>query len=339
MVSAEDVILKYIFPALGMIAANIMFASPYKAIKSSIQKGDLGTLNPTPWAFMFGNCLGWVTYSILLQNLWIFFGNCPGLLMSVWYNLAAVKLSYHKYHVQEMRRSVVELLVNEGHTGSVLMRTVHLVEEVTTHNEVKGVSESASASTLDTGDLEKGNEEMKAIACTNSNENHEKNQASTPGEWAQLVLDDTSQKVPVFAPHENLIMTISIIWVIGIAIICLVPNISQKAREVAVASLVNANLVFFYGAPLSTIHTVTHQRDSSSIYVPTMITNTLNGFFWTAYGFAISDYFIAVPNALGALFGVVQVVLCILFPRKQQSKENRKGHETTDLVCFPLSAN
>jgi solute carrier family 50 protein (sugar transporter) len=74
--------------------ANIMFASPIKDLQKAVKKGDLGDLNPTPWAFMLGNCLGWVTYGILLQNLWIFFGNAPGFIISVWLNLGAVKLLY-----------------------------------------------------------------------------------------------------------------------------------------------------------------------------------------------------------------------------------------------------
>ena len=36
--------------------------------------GRLGDLNPTPWAVMLGNCCGWVTYSILINNLFVFFG-------------------------------------------------------------------------------------------------------------------------------------------------------------------------------------------------------------------------------------------------------------------------
>ena len=310
MVSVQVLILEYICPALGMIAANIMFAAPFKDLKKAIKKGDLGDLNPTPWAFMLGNCLGWVTYAFLLRNPWVFFGNCPGLLMSIWFNLGAVKLSYHKYHAQEMRESVVQLLVNEGNSGSFLISRSD--QEMTPNDAV-----STTSGALEIKDEEKGDEEMIKV---NSTFKHE-GQTKTPSQLAQLVLDVTSQKMPAPAPHENLIMAISFIWVVCISVICLVPGISLKARQLTVASLVNGNLVFFYGAPLSTIYTVTRLRDSSSIHVRTMITNTFNGAFWTAYGLAISDYFIAVPNSLGALFGVIQIVLCILFPRKQQSSD------------------
>lgn len=77
----------------------------------------------------------------------------------------------------------------------------------------------------------------------------------------------------------------------------------------------NANLTFFYAAPLSTIYTVLQEKDSSSIHVPTMLTNTLNGLFWTAYGIAVFNMFIAIPNGLGAFFGGVQIFLYVIFPR------------------------
>ena len=46
-----------------------------------------------------------------------------------------------------------------------------------------------------------------------------------------------------------------------------------------------------------------------------MATNTANGAFWTAYGLAVLDPFIYVPNGLGAALGVVQIFLVLTFPR------------------------
>ena len=97
--SAEEIILQYVCPAFGMIAANIMFAgkkkivmyslvfiyvsfvttcgihahlvfcftAPFNDVRQAVSRGTLGHLNPTPWAAMTGNCCGWVTYSYLIQ--------------------------------------------------------------------------------------------------------------------------------------------------------------------------------------------------------------------------------------------------------------------------------
>ena len=289
MSSAKIIILEYICPGLGVVMANVMFASPYKDLKRALDSGNKADLNPTPWAFMLGNCLGWVTYSILLQNLWIFFGNCPGFVMSVWYNLGAAKLMHQEHHEVRMRKSVVSLLKEQE--SSTLTST-----GATPRSTI--VADDGEGEDTDVEKVDIGRSEPPAAS-----------------KWTNLVLDATSQKVPAPAPHENLVMIITLTWVICISVICLVPSITQKSRELIVASLVNANLTFFYAAPLSTIYTVLREKDSSSIHVPTMLTNTLNGLFWTAYGIAVFNLFIAIPNGLGAFFGGVQIFLCVIFPR------------------------
>lgn len=62
---------------------------------------------------MLGNCVGWVAYSFLLQNLFIFFANAPGFLLAVWLNLCAAKLQYQTHKTEEMRKSLVLFLEEE----------------------------------------------------------------------------------------------------------------------------------------------------------------------------------------------------------------------------------
>lgn len=45
----------------------IHFTAPLKDVHRAVQNGSLGHLNPTPWAVMTGNTLGWITYSYLLN--------------------------------------------------------------------------------------------------------------------------------------------------------------------------------------------------------------------------------------------------------------------------------
>ena len=51
-----------------------------------------------------------------------------------------------------------------------------------------------------------------------------------------------------------------------------------------------------------------------------MVTNTANCCFWSAYGVALLDPIIYVPNVLGALLGFAQVALVVLFPRNTQDE-------------------
>ena len=151
----------------------------------------------------------------------------------------------------------------------------------------------------------------------------------TAADLGKLVLNVTAQTTAAPAPHEKMVMGAVIIWTVIISIIALV-NMTQLARELIVGVCVNVNLLFFYGAPLFSIAKVLKERNSASIYIWTMVTNTANGCFWTAYGFAVQDPFIYVPNGLGALLGFAQVILVVLFPRKPQDDiENGTTELTT----------
>jgi hypothetical protein len=48
----------------------IFHLAPLKDVHRAVQNGSLGQLNPTPWALMTGNTLGWITYSYLLHVSW-----------------------------------------------------------------------------------------------------------------------------------------------------------------------------------------------------------------------------------------------------------------------------
>jgi solute carrier family 50 protein (sugar transporter) len=78
-----------------------------------------------------------------------------------------------------------------------------------------------------------------------------------------------------------------------------------------------AILLLFYASPLSTVVEVVRSRSSDSLHLPLSVMNIVNGSLWLVYGLAITDYFIAVPNGVGALLGVVYCALICAFPRKR----------------------
>jgi solute carrier family 50 protein (sugar transporter) len=299
--SISKIILEYVCPSLGMIAANIMFAAPLKDCHRAVVQGRLGSLNPTPWAFMLGNTFGWVTYGILKdRNLFIFFANAPGFLMSVWLNLQATKLQYAESRNRQLQNEL-DAFVNRFDDAESTVRTKNLPNET-------------------------DREEAVATTTTISHRSSSEAEAATPS-----------------SPHEKCVIFMVVIWTMLICIICFA-ELSNGMNLNIIGTADNINLVFFYGAPLSTIYTVMKSRSAETIHVPTMLTNTANGSFWAAYGIAVLDPFIAVPNALGALLGLIQIILCLLFPRNttlktttttsnQEEVKNNHNHHHVSSHC------
>lgn len=338
--SVREIILEYIFPGLGVIIGNCMFSAPYKDFQAAVQgRGALGDLNPTPWAFMLGNCCGWVVYSILVQNLWIFFGNAPGFCLSIWLNMGAAKLQYHTARVEQILHALTNGQSHQHKEDEEAAQTTtrpngeSSSQEEENSRTTKGSTANAADSSLSNNNKNDGNKNQYTKLQESSVNVHHPKMDSEELLWKSLMESSaslsTSRDTSTPASHERVVLIIAMIWVACIALISFASDFSHTTKEWIVGILVNLNLVFFYGAPLSTIWQVLQTRNSASIHIPTMITNTANGTFWGVYGLAILDPFVAVPNGLGTALGVIQIVLVLTFPRIPLQKEKENKTTTT----------
>ena len=149
------------------------------------------------------------------------------------------------------------------------------------------------------------------------------------GDWTQPAIEvETNSKnrarphppPSVLTSHEWKLLQIIIIWIIILSTTSLLP-VNQVGAKFVVGVAVNLNLIFFYAAPLSTIVVVLRTKNSSSIHPCTMIMNTVNSFFWCMYSLAIQDHYILIPNGMGFLFGIVQMILFKCYPKMDVSDE------------------
>jgi len=375
LTTPTEMIFEYVCPALGMILANVMFAAPFQDLQTAVSVGlGLGDLNPTPFAFMLGNCIGWTTYGVITNNWFIFWANYPGFLIACWLNLGAVKLLYSHHHQKVARTSIVHFLNNNNNNNdvssssssfrsrsaqSISSRSMNNDSNTDTVNNDNDDNESDKVNN-DNDDNENGNDNDK-IESSSIDYDYDENPTDTPTtqlshtttaqqnqdpdpdptdnkDWTQIIWDVTSQTKPARTPHERLVMGIILVWTIVLSLIGFLGHYKKDSEETTtnnngesdttsttstmdvaqliVGYVVNFNLVFFYGAPLSAITQVLNTKRNNTLHVPTMITNTSCALFWTAYAVAphINDPFIYVPNGLGVILGIIQFVLWTIFP-------------------------
>lgn len=101
------------------------------------------------------------------------------------------------------------------------------------------------------------------------------------------------------------------------------------------------NLLIFV-APFTTIRLVIASRDASRIYAPFAILGFFGSFFWFLYGLVISDIPLIVPNGIGALLNIFQLLLCFILKRENNESSNQfDGHDemiqTGTKSCEPES--
>ncbi|GFR43451.1 hypothetical protein Agub_g4534 [Astrephomene gubernaculifera] len=99
---------------------------------------------------------------------------------------------------------------------------------------------------------------------------------------------------------------------------CLALFVEDEERAADVAGYTAVLILLcYYAAPLSCLAEVLRSRSSASLLPPTCAMNTVNGLLWLAYGLAVHDSFISVPNAIGAALGVVQLLFIWIYPAKR----------------------
>lgn len=220
--------------------------------------------------------------------------------------MAAVKLQYSDRMSTAMRSSFVQLL--DSNRRSFVMRPS---EQVALDSEVEKLNNE---------------DDDKRIY-------NQLNATTQSFEGLRKMAFDIAVLSEAPAPHEKVVMVFVTIWVAVISLICFL-NLENRQRELIVGITVNINVCLFYGAPLSTIFEVLKKSDSTSIHRRTMAMNTTNACFWTAFGLGTKDYFILVPNGIGAVLGFVQMILCVVIP----SEERRQLEEAGVVTDLELSA-
>jgi len=259
----------------------------------------------------------------------VFWANYPGFLFACWLNLGAVKLMYSSHHGEEARRSMIRYL-SQNDISAEQSRSL-----------VRAVGRESGDNDNDNDNTNDNTNDNDVIADPSASPEGSPETSTTAQDWAKIVWDVTSQTTPAKTLHERMVMGMIILWTAVLTFIGFYNHYTQSNDnngndnngndnngndnngntttfgQTVVGYVVNANLVFFYGAPLSSIFRVLRTRSSGSLHVPTMVTNTCNASFWTAYALApqIGDPFIWVPNGLGVILGAMQLTLWVLFPK------------------------
>jgi solute carrier family 50 protein (sugar transporter) len=163
-------------------------------------------------------------------------------------------------------------------------------------------------------------------------------QSSSLSAIAIAIADEESSQsatINVFTSQDILLLEVLSLWMtilVGVGWL----GICQGKEKEVVGLLVNINLLFFYAAPLQTMSTVVKKKSSNSIHTLSMFLTTTNAGFWGIYGLAINDIVIYGPNSIGLLLGIIQAILCCMYPK---ISTNQIISSTTGVDDRPLLDN
>eukprot|EP00978_Attheya_sp_CCMP212_P022127 scaffold65654_cov48-Attheya_sp.AAC.1 len=160
------------------------------------------------------------------------------------------------------------------------------------------------------------NQQNEESNNTNSREREQFNDDGLHSDFAVVVNNPTQSS---FSSHEKWVLYIVTVWIIVLSSVGLSTSMSREQQTQMIGLVVNANLIFFYAGPLATVATVFREGSSSTLHIPTVGMTVANTSFWMAYGFVIFDPYIIIPNGIGFALGLIQLSLCLLFPRTKSN--------------------
>ncbi|EEF52022.1 conserved hypothetical protein [Ricinus communis] len=136
----------------------------------------------------------------------------------------------------------------------------------------------------------------------------------------------------VFAPFHKrkkivIVLVLELIIMAGVIIITMGIFSSIKKRATFVGILCIILNVIMYTSPLTVMRMVI--RTKSVKYMPFYLSlaSLCNGLIWVAYAALRFDIYLVLPNGLGALSGLVQIVLYAIYYRTTRWEDD--DHETS----------
>nr|QIE48604.1 sugar transporter SWEET9 [Jasminum sambac] len=122
----------------------------------------------------------------------------------------------------------------------------------------------------------------------------------------------------IYSTKKDKISTLRLLLVFnvgGLGLIMAVSFLAVKgARRVTMVGWVCAALnLAVFASPLSVMRQVIRTKSVEFMPVTLSFFLTMNATMWFFYGFFIKDFFIALPNVVGFLFGIVQITLYFVY--------------------------
>ena len=99
----------------------------------------------------------------------------------------------------------------------------------------------------------------------------------------------------------------------GTTLLALIQPFATRTANV-IGNIAVLFCILMFASPLSVIQVVLRTKSAKSIPLPFTIVSSLNCFLWVVFGwFKLQDVNVWLPNSLGLTFGMIQVILKLVF--------------------------
>jgi solute carrier family 50 (sugar transporter) len=143
----------------------------------------------------------------------------------------------------------------------------------------------------------------------------------------------------------GLMLSTAIFWCLMAMIACIVYADDTSSKEQGINFIGTLGMAFslaYYASPLSVMLHVLKSKDSSTLYMPLILSSLVNAIMWVVYGYvAKNDINIWVPNAVGVALTSFQVLLKLSYTSRPSALAGdqippQSNDNTRDVTANPL---
>ncbi|KAG4087212.1 hypothetical protein H8356DRAFT_1433846 [Neocallimastix lanati (nom. inval.)] len=107
-----------------------------------------------------------------------------------------------------------------------------------------------------------------------------------------------------------------------ITLICILSyvKLNRGLKSYTILGFISSiSTIVMFGFPISTLKKVITTKNNSSLSIKPIIILLISSALWTLYGYVIKDNFVCIPNGLGCLLAVVQLLIYKLYSKREYS--------------------
>ncbi|ERN06256.1 bidirectional sugar transporter SWEET14 [Amborella trichopoda] len=133
----------------------------------------------------------------------------------------------------------------------------------------------------------------------------------------------------IYAPKKAKIATAKLVVLLNLGVFCMILLLTlffvQGPKRVRVLGWVCVTFsVCVFAAPLSIMRLVIQTKSVEFMPFSLSFSLTLSAVMWFSYGLLTKDFYIALPNVLGFIFGIIQMVLYIIYKGTKKAFIDKK---------------
>ncbi|KAG7658663.1 SWEET sugar transporter [Arabidopsis suecica] len=126
------------------------------------------------------------------------------------------------------------------------------------------------------------------------------------------------------------VLTVQVVFVATLAVLVLTLEHTTDQRTISVGIVSCVFNAMMYASPLSVMKMVIKTKSLEFMPFLLSVVGFLNAGVWTIYGFVPFDPFLAIPNGIGCVFGLVQLILYGTYYKStkgiMEERKNRLGY-------------